>query len=122
MRQAYANIKKLLAKYGAGAENIVDEMWFVTDIEAASAAAAVKVRSEIFFGVPVAPSPLRLTRNHKIEPMVPGLSSKATKVRISGALSAEAISRRPDKSRQPEVAEINAENQSCLRDIFRDFA
>ncbi len=53
MRQAYANIKRLLAEYGAGAENIVDETWFVTNIEAASAA-AVKVRKEIFAGAPVA--------------------------------------------------------------------
>jgi enamine deaminase RidA (YjgF/YER057c/UK114 family) len=52
MRQAYANIKKLLAEYGAGMENIVDETWFVTDIEAASVA-AVKVRKEIFSGTPV---------------------------------------------------------------------
>ncbi len=52
MRQAYVNIKKLLAEYGAGVENIVDETWFVTDIEAASAA-AVKLRKEIFSGAPV---------------------------------------------------------------------
>ena len=53
MRQAYANIKNLLTQYGAGMENIVDETWFVTDIEAASAA-AVKLRKEIFSGSPVA--------------------------------------------------------------------
>lgn len=52
MRQAYINIKKLLAEYGAGVENIVDETWFVTDIESASAA-AVKLRKEIFSGSPV---------------------------------------------------------------------
>jgi enamine deaminase RidA (YjgF/YER057c/UK114 family) len=52
MRQAYVNIKKLLTEYGAGLENIVDETWFVTDIEAASAA-AVKLRKEIFSGIPV---------------------------------------------------------------------
>jgi enamine deaminase RidA (YjgF/YER057c/UK114 family) len=52
MRQAYVNIKKLLAEYGAGLENIIDETWFVTDIEAASAA-AVKLRKEIFSGNPV---------------------------------------------------------------------
>lgn len=52
MRQAYVNIKKLLAEYGAGVENIVDETWFVTDIEAASAA-AVKCRKEIYSGNPV---------------------------------------------------------------------
>ena len=53
MRQTYANIKNLLTQYGVGMENIVDETWFVTDIEAASAA-AVKLRKEIFSGSPVA--------------------------------------------------------------------
>ena len=52
MRQTYANIKNLLTQYGAGMENIVDETWFVTDIEAASEA-AVKLRKEIFSGSPV---------------------------------------------------------------------
>jgi 2-iminobutanoate/2-iminopropanoate deaminase len=52
MRQAYANIKKLLAKYGATMENIVDEIIFVTDMDAAFAA-AVKCRPEIFSGNPV---------------------------------------------------------------------
>jgi enamine deaminase RidA (YjgF/YER057c/UK114 family) len=53
MRAAYANIKKLLAEYGAGVENIVDETAFVTDMETAFAA-AVKCRKEIFSGAPVA--------------------------------------------------------------------
>ena len=52
MRQTYANIKNLLTQYGVGMENIVDETWFVTDIEAASEA-AVKLRKEIFSGSPV---------------------------------------------------------------------
>jgi 2-iminobutanoate/2-iminopropanoate deaminase len=52
MRQAYANIKKLLAQYGATIENIVDEIVFVTDMDAAFAA-AVKCRQEIFSGTPV---------------------------------------------------------------------
>jgi 2-iminobutanoate/2-iminopropanoate deaminase len=52
MRQAYANIQKLLAKYGATIENIVDEILFVTDMDAAFAAAA-KCRQEIFSGTPV---------------------------------------------------------------------
>lgn len=55
MRQAYANIKKLLAEYGADMENIVDETLFVTDMEAAFAA-AVKCRKEIFSGIPVTAS------------------------------------------------------------------
>jgi enamine deaminase RidA (YjgF/YER057c/UK114 family) len=52
MRQAYVNIQKVLAKYGATMENIVDEILFVTDMDSAFAAAA-KCRQEIFSGNPV---------------------------------------------------------------------
>lgn len=52
MRQSYTNIQKLLAKYGATMENIVDEIIFATDMDAAFAA-AVKCRQEIFSGNPV---------------------------------------------------------------------
>ena len=52
MRQAYANIQKLLLQYGATMENIVDEILFVTDMDAAFAA-AVKCRQEVFSGNPV---------------------------------------------------------------------
>ena len=52
MRQAYANIQKLLAKYGTTMENIVDEIIFVTDMDAAFLP-AVKCRQEIFSGNPV---------------------------------------------------------------------
>ena len=55
MRQSYANIKKVLAMYGARMENIVDEILFVTDMDAAFAA-AVKCRQEIFSGTPVVAS------------------------------------------------------------------
>ena len=55
MRQAYANIKKVLAEYGATMDNVVDEILFVTDMEAAFAA-AVKCRQEVFFGIPVVAS------------------------------------------------------------------
>ena len=55
MRQAYANIHKLLAQYGATMDNIVDEILFVTDMNTAFAA-AVKCREEIFFGTPVVAS------------------------------------------------------------------
>ena len=55
MRQAYANVKKVLAKYDATMENIVDEVLFVTDMEAAFAA-AVKCRPEVFSGAPVVAS------------------------------------------------------------------
>ena len=38
MNQAYLNIKKVLAQYGATMENVVDEILFVTDMDAAFAA------------------------------------------------------------------------------------
>jgi 2-iminobutanoate/2-iminopropanoate deaminase len=47
MRQAWANVDKVLAQYGATIDNIVDEVLFVTDTEAALAA-AVKIRPEVF--------------------------------------------------------------------------
>jgi 2-iminobutanoate/2-iminopropanoate deaminase len=55
MRQAYANIRKVLAQYGATMDNIVDEILFVTDMNTAFAA-AVKCREDIFFGTPVVAS------------------------------------------------------------------
>ena len=55
MRQAYANIKKVLAKYGATMDNLVDEVLFVTDMDAAFAA-AVKCRQDVFSRTPVVAS------------------------------------------------------------------
>ena len=52
MRQAYANIQKLLGQYGATLKNVVDEILFVTDMDAAFAV-AVKCRQDIFSGTPV---------------------------------------------------------------------
>ena len=52
MRQAYANMEKVLAQYGATIDNIVDEVPFVTDMEAAFAA-RVKCQQEVFSGNPV---------------------------------------------------------------------
>ena len=52
MRQAYANVEKMLAQYGATIDNIVDELLFVTDVDAAFAARA-KCRQEVFSGKPV---------------------------------------------------------------------
>jgi enamine deaminase RidA (YjgF/YER057c/UK114 family) len=49
MRQAYANIGALLARYDAGFENVVEEVLYVTDI-AAAGAVAHSVRSEVFAG------------------------------------------------------------------------
>jgi 2-iminobutanoate/2-iminopropanoate deaminase len=47
MRQAYENIKKVLAQYGATMDNVVDEVLFVTDMDAAFAA-RVKCKQEVF--------------------------------------------------------------------------
>src|SRR5215831_4054099 len=52
---AYANVQKVLAQYGATMVNIVDEVLFVTDMEAAFAA-AVKCRQAVFSGTPVVAS------------------------------------------------------------------
>jgi 2-iminobutanoate/2-iminopropanoate deaminase len=52
MRQAYANIGKVLAQFGATLDNIVDEVLFVTDMDAAFAA-RVKCRQEVFSDNPV---------------------------------------------------------------------
>jgi len=49
MRQAYVNIRRLLAQYGATFDNIVDEMTFVTDMPAALAC-ATEVRTEAYGG------------------------------------------------------------------------
>ncbi len=55
MRQAYANVNKLLAKYGATMDNVVDEVVYVTDMKDAFEA-ATKCRKEIFSGPPVVAS------------------------------------------------------------------
>ena len=52
MRQTYVNVQKVLEQYGATMDNIVDEVVFVTDIDAASDA-AINCRQEIFSGNPV---------------------------------------------------------------------
>jgi 2-iminobutanoate/2-iminopropanoate deaminase len=52
MRQAYANIGKVLVQYRATMENIVEEVLFVTDMDAAFAA-RVKCRQEVFSANPV---------------------------------------------------------------------
>ena len=55
MRQAYTNIQKVLTQYDATMNNIVEEILFVTDMDAAFAA-AVKCRESIFSGTPVVAS------------------------------------------------------------------
>ena len=52
MRAAYANVGKVLAQYGASMENIVDEMVFVTDMDAAFGARVI-MKDEVFGGSPV---------------------------------------------------------------------
>ncbi len=52
MRAAYANVEKVLAQYGASMENVVDEILFVTDMDAAFGA-RVKMKEEVFSGSPV---------------------------------------------------------------------
>src|SRR5215208_4883823 len=52
MRQAYANVKKVLAQYGATMDNVVDEVLFVTDMDAAFSA-RIKCKQEVFSGNPV---------------------------------------------------------------------
>ena len=55
MRQAYTNIKNVLAQYGATIDNVVEEVLFVTDMDAAFAA-ATKCRREVFSGTPIVAS------------------------------------------------------------------
>jgi 2-iminobutanoate/2-iminopropanoate deaminase len=55
MRQTYINIQKVLTQYGATMDNIVDEILFVTDMDAAFSA-AVKCRKDVFSGIPVVAS------------------------------------------------------------------
>lgn len=51
MRQAYRNAIKVLADLGATLDHVVDEILFVTDMEAAFSA-RVKMKDEIFGGRP----------------------------------------------------------------------
>jgi 2-iminobutanoate/2-iminopropanoate deaminase len=55
MRQAYANVQKVLVQYGATMDNIVDEILFVTDMDSAFAA-AIKCKQEIFSITPIVAS------------------------------------------------------------------
>ena len=47
MRQTYANAKKILGQYGATLENVVEEVLYVTDMDAAFAVAG-PVRKEAY--------------------------------------------------------------------------
>jgi enamine deaminase RidA (YjgF/YER057c/UK114 family) len=60
MAQSYANAKKLLARFGAGMENIVEEVVYVTDMDAAFAVAG-DVRAAAYGGAPVVASTILVT-------------------------------------------------------------
>ena len=60
MAQSYANIKKVLANYGATMDNIVEEVVYVTDMGAAFAVAG-EVRREAYGGAPVVASTILVT-------------------------------------------------------------
>ncbi len=55
MRQAYANVRKVLAQYGATMDNVAEEVLFVTDMNAAMPARG-KLKQEIFSRQPVVAS------------------------------------------------------------------
>jgi 2-iminobutanoate/2-iminopropanoate deaminase len=55
MRQAYKNIEKILAGYGATMDSLVEEVLYVTDMQAAFDA-AVKIRRDVFAGFPAVAS------------------------------------------------------------------
>ncbi|MBI3301451.1 MAG: RidA family protein [Deltaproteobacteria bacterium] len=62
MRQAYTNLKKVLTQSGATIENVVEEVLFVTDMDAAMAVLG-KVRQELFAGtVPSATTIVQIQR------------------------------------------------------------
>ena len=60
MAQSYANIKTLLERYGATMTNIVEEVLYVTDMDAAFAVAG-SVRAEAYGGKPEVASTIIVT-------------------------------------------------------------
>lgn len=58
--QSYANAKKVLAQYGATLDNVVEEVLYVTDMDAAFAVAA-EVRTEAYGERPVVASTILVT-------------------------------------------------------------
>ena len=49
MRQAYANVAKVLEQYGAAMDNVVDEILFVTDMDAAFPA-RIQMKDQVYGG------------------------------------------------------------------------
>ena len=60
MAQSYANAEKLLKRYGATMDNVVEEVLYVTDMDAAFAVAG-RVRAEAYGGPPVVASTILVT-------------------------------------------------------------
>ena len=60
MAQSYANAKTLLERYGATMENVVEEVVYVTDMDAAFAVAG-RVRAEAYGRPPVVASTILVT-------------------------------------------------------------
>lgn len=60
MAQSYANAKKLLARYGASMDNVVEEVLYVTDMDAAFAVAGT-LRAEAYGKRPVVASTILVT-------------------------------------------------------------
>ena len=60
MTQSYANARKVLAKFGATLDNVVEEVLYVTDMDAAFAVANA-VRMEAYGGRPVVASTILVT-------------------------------------------------------------
>ena len=60
MAQSYANAKKVLALYEATLDNVVEEVLYVTDMDAAFAVAG-SVRTEAYGGRPVVASTILVT-------------------------------------------------------------
>jgi enamine deaminase RidA (YjgF/YER057c/UK114 family) len=60
MAQSYSNAKKVLARYGATLDNVVEEVLYVTDMDAAFAVLGA-VRAEAYGGRPVVASTILVT-------------------------------------------------------------
>jgi enamine deaminase RidA (YjgF/YER057c/UK114 family) len=60
MAQSYANLAKVLAGYGLAMDNIVEEVVYVTDMDAAFAVAG-EVRKEAYGGMPAVASTILVT-------------------------------------------------------------
>ena len=60
MAQSYANIETVLANFGAAMDDVVEEVVYVTDMDAAFAVAG-EVRKEAYGGLPVVASTILVT-------------------------------------------------------------